>query len=1337
MQRTYILLSALVWVGAVVAQTNKGGISGTVFDQQGAVIPAATVTITNVGTNESIRLTSSESGAFSAPLLDPVYYRVTVETAGFKKAVIEKIKVDTATVASVNVTLEPGPVTTEITVSASPDVLTADSGAVGQTITERQIAEMPLNNRSVLDLALTAANVSGVAGTEDPELGSEIPAPGFNVNVNGGRAGSTSILADGANNTGVGLGRAIVTFSPDTVQEFTVQTSNFSAEFGQTGGGVINMTTKSGTNRYDGLLYWYHRNPALNAAPYTTSTNNRPESNRRQHQFGFTLGGPVRLPRKLFGPFSYDGHNRTFFFVAIEPRYYYDGTQFTSLLPTDATLKGDLSNVVAVNGGYAPRDVAERFGLQNQVRDATIYNQFDVLPNGIFQRRTLGAGETYPPFPNNQIPSSMLDSLSQGLLKYLPTAGPYFLSDGNLVNYASVSFIKNLEKRATVRLDHHITQKNRLSGRYTQVPVRGDRGRGDFQVGRDEVNTGGTDYSWSKQVLLTDTHVFGAHVFNELRLNYTYGRFTRNFPPMFDANNGRNLARELGLPSLTKGGVPEFTTGAGSIGWSQSQQNENAEHSYGITDSLSWVRGPMTMKFGLDLQQRRLKTIPMYGASGGRYEFNRNRTLSNNNGQSNGTGGIEFAQFLLGVYNLATLREVFIPYYYQWSSAAGFIQNDWKVRPNLTLNLGLRYALDLPRTEKYDRQGVFLPELAKAYPIPQPCTICALPNGKTVTSALVIPFGYSGRGGRSRYIFPPEKTNFEPRLGFAYVPRLFDWNRKGKVVFRGGWGLSHAPLTGMNRNPSPDFASGTTGFNTIDNRIEHPGTNIVARLCCNKPVISPVTPEQFLQIPEDGLVYLNAVNIPGFAVSSNTHVPYVQSWSATLSFEAPQQTVVELGYVGAKGTHLFLPPAYLNPIPFDLTEAYVGLGINPLTNVNDPLGRRNATGTAVYQFAQGYLGSQYFGYQGLTEAYDSSANSIRHAATLRVQRRHTKGLSYLANYTFGKSIDEASDAGDVRFVNLNVRSPGHVNFGASRSLDRSVSTFDIKHVFSVSSLYDLPFGRRRSFLRSAPGWADALVGGWSLSGIGRIQGGIPMVVVLRDDNGFGVSGNARAIRPDVVPGVPLLNPNWSRACPIGAGCEPYYNPAAFMRPAKATLGNAPRTFDGARSPAQHFLDLSVQKNFSLGGEGRRRLQLRVDAINVFNHPVFRTGRLEDAGEIFAAPSESTISNAEYDAWAAAATGRPARSTSAGAATLAQINSIITSARIPGTGTLLRDFFHIQLPAGFYSMNPNSFDITTPEGLKLYRMRQAYTSDRWGYLDVATGRSGYTPRFIQIAVKFYF
>src|SRR5207249_5659578 len=185
-------------------------------------------------------------------------------------------------------------------------------------------------------------------------------------------------------------------------------------------------------------------------------------------------------------------------------------------------------------------------------------------------------------------------------------------------------------------------------------------------------------------------------------------------------------------------------------------------------------------------------------------------------------------------------------------------------------------------------------------------------------------------------------------------------------------------------------------------------------------------------------------------------------------------------------------------------------------------------------------------------------------------------------------------------------------------LDHSVSLFDIKHAFATTVLYDLPFGRGRWFFSQAPGVIQHLIGGWSLSGVGRIQGGLPMAVVLRDDNGLGIlnpaSGNLRTIRPDVVPGAPLINPRWSRNCPIGQLCEPYFNPAAFERPVKGTLGTAPRTFDHARGPTQQFLDLALRKDFPLGKEGKRRLQLRIDAINAFNHPIFRIGRLEDAGE---------------------------------------------------------------------------------------------------------------------------
>lgn len=1303
-----VFLCSTVAVAVASAQSNKGGIQGTVFDETGSVVAAATVVITNIGTGQTMRLTTTTSGTFSAPVLDPVEYKVTVEAQGFKTSVIPKVKVDTATTATVKVTLSLGDLTTEVSVTADAPILNRASGVSGQTISERQIVEMPLNNRSVLDLALTVGNVTGAAGSEDPDMGSEIPTPGFNLFVNGGRAGSTSILADGARNTGVGLGRAVVTFSPDTVKEFTVQTSNFSAEFGQTGGGVINMSTKSGSNRYEGLLAWYHRNPSLNATPFTIASVNRPQANRRQHQFGATYGGPVR-------------RNKTFFFASYEPRYYYDSSPFNSLLPTEAMRRGDFSNLVSVQGGVTTREVAERLGLQMQ--PVTVYNQFELVGNQ-FRRRTLAAGQTFPEFPNNVIPQNMLDPLSQDLLKYLPPPGDYFLdTDGSLRNYTDSNFIRNFEQRASVRLDHQLMSTNRLGGRYTQVPIRGDRGRGNFQIGRDEINTGGTDYSWSRQVLLTDSHIFSPSMVNELRLNYTYGRFTRNFPPGFDAMSGRNLSTELGLPSLTPGGLPEFITGGGNIGWSQSQQNENAEHSYNIANTLSWVRGKQSWKFGVDLLQQRLKTIPMFGASGGRYEFNRNTTLTNS-ALTNAVGGNTFAQFLLGVYNLATLRESLIPYYYEWNSMSGFVQNDWQVRRDLTLNLGLRYSLQVPRTEKYDRQGAFRPDLAQEFQLATPVT---LPTGQVIGTALVPPFAYAGRGGRSRYITPIDWNGWEPRFGFAWVPST-GWNAAGRLVVRGGYGLSHATLTGGGRNPSPDFASGTTAFG-FDTRVTDP--NFVARICCNKPLVTARTPDEVLNVPPDGLLYLEGINVAAAAISPNARVPAIHSWSGTVGYELPWQTVIELSYNGSRGVNLFLPPINTNTVPFDLAEAYLGLGLDPLSNVADPLGRRDPNG-AIRQVSQGYLGAKYMGFEGLNVMLDSRASSRYHAGTVSLRRR-SGGLTYTANYTYGKSMDNASDSGGVRFTDFNaVRTNGHVMFGAPLEADWSVSTYDVKYAFSTSVLYDLPFGRNRRFMSNAGRFMNAVVGGWSLSGVGRIQGGVPLVVFLRDDNRLGIEGNVRAIRPDLVPGVPLINPRWSRDCPVGQNCEPYFNPAAFMRPAKGTLGDAPRTLDDARWPTMHFLDLSIQKNFSFGSR-QRRLQLRVDAINALNHPVFKAGRDSDNGEIFALPAEGLLSLAQFNAWADF-NSRPRAGTPAGDALRAAADQIVTSARLPGTTVLRADFFRMPVPEGFHSMDANEFDITTAEGLKLYRLRQAYTPDRWGYLGA---RSPYTPRFVQIAVKIYF
>src|SRR5215831_5898424 len=298
----------------IVAQSNRGGISGTVTDQQGLVVSNATVVVINTATNKAVKVQVSPGGAYSVQDLEPVIYRIEVEAAGFKKEVINNVKVDTGATATRNVSLQVGAVSETVSVTADAPLVDTESGATGQTITERQIQDVPLFNRSVLDLAITAPNVNGVVGSEDPGVTAGAPVPGFNLSLGGGRPGSTVILSDGANNTGVGIARAVVSFTPETVQEFTVQTSAYSAEYGQTGGGVINATTKSGTNQLHGTALWYTRNPFTNARQFSAQ-NNPPDNHLRFNQGSFTVGGPVVLPK------IYNGHDKTFFFFAYEPRW--------------------------------------------------------------------------------------------------------------------------------------------------------------------------------------------------------------------------------------------------------------------------------------------------------------------------------------------------------------------------------------------------------------------------------------------------------------------------------------------------------------------------------------------------------------------------------------------------------------------------------------------------------------------------------------------------------------------------------------------------------------------------------------------------------------------------------------------------------------------------------------------------------------------------------------------------------------------------------------------------------------------------------------------------------
>ena len=1295
-----------------------------------------TVTVTNQGTNEVRKVITTQTGAFTVPNLEPVSYRVEAESPGFKKTVIDNAKVDTATNTSLNVVLQAGSVDTKVTITAEAATVNTESGTLSATVTEREIQDVPLSNRSVLDLALTLPNVAGDAGTENPALVGVTTCPGCNLSIGGGRPMSSQIMADGTSNTGVSLGRTMVSFSPETVQEFTVQTSAFSAQYGNTGGGVINATTKSGTNQFSGTALWYNRNPDFAAAPFTLATNNRSKPTLKYNQFSVAAGGPVTIPK------IYDGKNKTFVFGAIEPFYRRDHLDQYGLLPTDAMRQGDFSGVVNTASGWLPQSVVKQFtGIAPAsaltTNDSVIYNQYNVTSGGQFTPATLAAGQTtYLPFPGNIIPKSMIDATATKSLKYINPAGDYYLNaNGGISNIYSPRLLSQDEKRYTLRIDHAISDKNRMYGRYTTTPIV------KIQGTPVSPTNNGAAYSWARQAMISDTHMFTPTLINDLRLNYTRGRFSSTVDPQWDPYTGANLNTELGLPSITKGGVPTFSGlfpgsspgGGGStatgFGGAGSTQAENKEERYALTDIVYKNRGNMSFTMGADISHALQNVLPLYGAFGGIYAFNGIQT--NSTGTSTGTGGAPWASYLLGVVNgNVTMRNVQVPYYYRWNSGAAFIQDDWKVRPGLTLNFGLRYNLSMPRTEKYNNQGVFRPDLAQSIPLATPLQ---LSNGQSISSATVPPFAFSGIGGNSRYLTPPQYMDFEPRFGFAWQPKFL---RDHNVVLRGGYGLSHAPITGFTQLPQPDFGANAAFASTVPSTTSNP--NYVLRLGENPPLLTPTSPANAVYgpggAPSNGLVLQNSLyyqsGIGGYAVSQNYHTPYVNNWNFTIAWQANRNTTVELAYTGAMGIHLFMGQENINPKNSDLISAQLAANLNSTATVADPLGRKNPFTGAAIAVQNGSLGSPYLGFSSLYNWYDSSGNSIRHASYVNVVHRVARGLSFTANYTYAKSIDTASSAGGDKGIltAVNGQVAGQVIFGGTRANDRSVSTYDQRHVIHGSAIYDLPFGRGQKLLNNTWKPLEYAVGGWTLSGLTRINSGFPYTAYLSDTNQLG--DFTHSIRPNVNPSEPLLNPLYTRSCPVGTGCQPYLNPSAFMRPPLGQLGDAPRTLDGVRGPFQRFFDLSIQKTFKLGESGKRRLQFRMDALNALNHPVFAVYPNSGGGADFmGAPSTATLTTAAYNTWAAA-NNQPAYTTPAG---LAQYNQVVAmvNAQKTGSGALPANFFTVPLGTNFYGKNPNSFDITSLQGYKLYQLRSAYATN------FGTLYNNSTPRYLQFGLKLYF
>jgi hypothetical protein len=1080
-----LLLCLIVSLAPLSAQTTAGSIVGTVTDPSGAVISGAAITVTNIGTNISVKATSDSAGSYVVTPLEVGHYSVSVEAPGFKKSVHSDITVNVQDRVRVDAALEVGAVTDTVEVAAQAPMLQTDTSYLGQVVESQRIVDLPLNGRYFSRLAvLTAGTAPTPNGARDEKTG------GFSAN--GVRPYQNNYLLDGVDNNSlsedlVSQQSFVIGPPPDAIAEFKVQTNSMSAEFGRSGGAVLNVTIKSGTNGLHGTFYEFLRNSALDAKNFFDSPTN-PIPPFKQNQFGFSTGGPVLIPK------VYNGKNRTFFF------FDYQGTRirvphtFLASVPAPAWRNGDFS-------GF------------NQIFDPTTTV---VNANGTATRL---------PFANNQIPQSRINQVAQTLINLFPQPNVPGATSGAGVgnNYLTAPIEPDSVNQLDVRIDHKISDSDSIFGRFSWsnnflTPP------GAIPPPLDAASfSSGNFLNKPRNVVVTETHIFTPRTVNELRLGYSRNRSER-----LQFNATKNLSAQYGIPGIpfnsqNNGGLPTFSIDdLTSFGSSEYQPTVETQDVYHIVDSLSLIRGRHTIKIGAEIKPRVNFSILQPPVPRGFFEFSGNFTRDPNNISSTGLGT---ADFMLGALTNAQLGS-FINTVFRQPGQFYYVQDDFKVNRKLTLNLGLRYEFVPHVIERYNAEASFnldtnTLDIAKGRNDPLPANFYTQINVNR---------------NAPRSLVPNQKHDFAPRVGFAY--NLFD-----KTVIRGGYGLF--------------FSSYEAGPLSIPN----PGNNPPFFEQANYPSQSYLQPNATVNNLSQGLP-LNALLLPAlpslFALDPHFSNPYVQHWNFSVQQDLGWNTVWEVAYAGSEGTRLYEFRDANQPVPSSDPSS-------------DPATRRPRP------------------YTGYLTLWCSCSSSHYHSLQTKLEKRLSNGLSFLTSYTFGKSIDEASQA------SLGFGADGGFRNNYYPQWEKGPSGFDTKHRFVDSFSYTLPIGQGKRFASGLHGFGEALLGGWELQGIQAAQTGTPATITasVSESNTAGEAGE----RPNRVVGVPLY--------PANRGPNQWFNPAAFSAAAYGTYGNAGRNI--VFTAGILSIDMSLFKDFKIR-EGVR-LQFRSEFFNVLNHPNFASNAL--------------------------------------------------------------------------------------------------------------------------------
>jgi hypothetical protein len=1164
-----------------------GSFSGTVSDKAGAVIPGATVRINSQATGLSRESKTDDSGHYLIPLLPVSFYTIRVEAQGFGPIEQKELRLQIDEQRELNFTLQPASVSTAVEVNATEVAVETSTPALGQVITAEEVADLPLNGRNFVQLATLTP---GTTQSTNPNsfftsaASSEAATRGaFSLSVGGSREQSTDWLLDGNDNNQLDEGGIGIFSALDDIQEFKVLTYNYSAEYGERAGPTVLVTTKSGSNQFHGSVFEFFRNTKLDAKSYFATSTEKFNLN----QFGGSFGGPIKK-------------DKTFFFVDYQAKMQRRGVPFTGFVPTtgmttpDANGNYDFSGAPTLAGG----------GFLNNPFGG---EPFQCQPGTSTPEPVLSDGSQTTGDNCNIVPAAVVNPVGAKVLQLYPAPN----ANATGFNYINEPVRRTNEGTADIRVDHNFSSKDSLFARFSY-----DQATNFIPGGSPswtEQNAFGSNQfidNHGRNAVVSETHVFSATTINQVTVG-----FNRIFNHILSFGTGTCEAANIGIPGADLGSKCDSITGypaslnqsnkdciscgmtsflmanyfaIGDRGFAPYQGGTNV---YSISDTLDLIRGKHNIRFGGTFRASQMNVRNNAFQDGFVVE---NAALT----------GDDAADLLLGSTGVfAAHDQTFLggTTGRRWKLFRPFVQDDWRVTNDLTVNLGVAWALATPTTEVQNRQANFDIQTLKWY----------VPKGSPTLAdcgALCVP-----TDGRAGIQF--DKTAVEPRIGLSW--RVLGSN---KTVVRAGYGILHDSSwnqggQGLWENP-PYFAEVDPcpsdfclGFNSAFGSLS--GGFLVDP---STPSSTPVAGGAVLSGPVNPANYSGTIQ----SMNRNFRQGLVQQFNLNVERTLPGNVVFTAGYAGTRSSRILVGQSNENLTSPSACQP-TATDVSGNTQANPLFG--------VYTVGCGFPSWPY----ALPFQAVSANNSVGRARYDSLQvKAETKssrhGLYALLGYTWSRTFDSGMPDG----LGTN---PGAIYYPlpGSSKLDWGLSQLNLNDNFTASVLYDLPFGKGKHFGSSWSGATNAVFGNWQVDVIEHAASGFPLFVVdSADESGVFFSYNGGTFqRPNQVG-----DPN--KAGPVAAnpGCtapsrihtiQNWFNPCAFAQNTLVTFnGGTPQEFSvgelgtAARAPAYgpRFVntDFSIIKDFPLLFREGTNLQFRAEFFNLFNHPQFYMGGSGGSGE---------------------------------------------------------------------------------------------------------------------------